>query len=508
MSETLKREFYELIKKKFSLFDFIQNKAPDGIWYGNFQNPPEYWVNQRFWNMLGYSLKEGSEVKPDWQNLVDKQDYQKIQELFNDPKIRQNKIKDIAIRYMHSNGSYIHVNCTAKIIHNEKGNPRMLLCHNNTDCCELTSNALKKSQERFELLIKNSIDIFVELAKDGTQLYISPVVEYYTGYTPAELQRPFSEVIHPDDLEAVLEHWQEVLAQPDQSHRHEYRHIHKTKGYVWVEAHLQSFLDKPHINSVLCWVRDIHERKEMEQALKENEKKLSESNAAKDKFFSIIAHDLRNPFNFLLGYSEIHLEQIEAQQYDKVKETSRIIKNSAEQAYELLNNLLEWSRTEQGNIKYKPLHIDVENAIENNINEFLNIAGQKNIVITSNSQPGIKCFADSDMMNSILRNLLSNAVKYSYKDGEISITAKKEQDKVKFTVKDNGVGIPKDKINKLFSIDSNINTPGTEGEKGSGLGLTLCKEFVLKNDGNIGVKSQPGEGTEFWFTLPVNHQIK
>lgn len=502
MNSEFKREFYELLKEDFSLFDFIQNKAPDGIWYGNLLDPAEHWVNQRFWNMLGFSLNDNSQEKLLWQNLVHTQDYQKIQNLFNDPQTRQNKLKEITIRYMHNNGSYIHVNCTAKLIDNEPEKPRLLLCHNHIDCCELTENALKKSQERFELLIKNSADIFVELAKDGTQTYISPVVEYYTGHTPEELQRPFSEVIHPDDLEEVLEHWEEVLAQPGQSHRHEYRHIHKTKGYIWMEAHLQSFLDNPHINSVLCWVRDISEQKRIEQELKESKENLFLANAAKDKFFSILAHDLRNPFNLLLGYSEINLDYIKEKNLEKLKETGVIIKDITENGYSLLQNLLTWSRTQQGFIKYEPSKVNIEKSIKHIINQLSEYSGRKNIILNLEIESDSEFIMDKNMFGTIMRNLLSNAIKFSYPGGSIDIKALNRKNTLNVTVTDKGIGIRPETLKELFSIEESYSTEGTIGEKGTGLGLILCKELIEKHGGTIGVESQPGSGTTFWFTIP------
>ena len=240
----------------------------------------------------------------------------------------------------------------------------------------------------------------------------------------------------------------------------------------------------------------------MEDQLKESEKRLKQANATKDKFFSIIAHDLRNPFNVLLGYSNIIFNYIEDQQLDKLKEAGTAIKQSAEQGYVLLNNLLKWSRAEQGAMAFNPQPLNIEKRIESIIDFFSKTASEKELTIESKVKSNLEFKSDENMLDTIIRNLVSNAIKYSTVGGKISVSAFKSNKQLTVEVEDEGIGIPAADQEKLFRMDENYTTNGTLGEQGTGLGLILCKEFVERHNGQINVSSLPGKGTTIRFTLP------
>lgn len=234
-------------------------------------------------------------------------------------------------------------------------------------------------------------------------------------------------------------------------------------------------------------------------------------NATKDKFFSIIAHDLRNPFNSLITLSSGLLEGYLSFDEDKQKKYFKIINESARNGYKLLENLLQWSRTQTGTIKFEPELIYVKALIEETLELIGPTAFEKNIMIELDSQENLVINGDKDMLSSVLRNLLSNAIKFTHPGGLVKISVSEVQFErtnqdilhaVEFRISDNGVGIPADKIDSLFRIDVNYSTRGTNKESGSGLGLILCKEFITRHGGDLNVKSEMGKGSTISFFIP------
>jgi len=500
MDNYLQTDFYELIRNDDSIFHFLEETIPDGIWFWDLETPTNAWMNPRFLNHLGFPA--GGPIEGTWQNIIHLEDHALLEKTFGSSSPPSAKDK-IILRCLKKDRSTVRMYCQSfqLPVNKNTSSRRLLIFHFVTNWQERV-NTLTKKKERLELMIQNTTDILVELTAEGEQTFISPIVESYTGYAPEELKLPFSKVIHPDDHDRILKHWQKVLEQPDRVHRDEYRHIHKTKGYVWMEACLKSYLNDPSIQRVICSVRDITERKNAEQAVKESEKQLKQANSTKDKFFSIIAHDLRNPFNVLLGYSNIIINYIEDKQFDKLQEAGKAIKQSAEQGYVLLNNLLKWSRAEQGAMAFKPMPLNIKNRIESIIDFYSKAAREKEITIESKVKSNLKFKADENMLDTIIRNLLSNAIKYSNPGGKIKVSAIKSNKQLTVEVEDEGIGIPEADQAKLFRMDENYTTNGTLGEQGTGLGLILCKEFVEKHNGQINVSSLPGKGTTIWFTLP------
>lgn len=250
-------------------------------------------------------------------------------------------------------------------------------------------------------------------------------------------------------------------------------------------------------------VSDITGRKKAEQILKENESRLSELNQTKDKFFSIIAHDLRSPFTSIMGFSELLSEKINNKDYTDIDEYAKMIHRSSRSAMELLSNLFEWSKVQTGSIEFNPKEIDIVSVIHDVLELLSYAAWHKSIKITTNLPETLKIRADKHMISSVLRNLISNAIKFTFPQGGIVISAIPAIDELGISISDNGVGISKADIDKLFRLDAAYSYQGTNGEKGSGLGLILCKEFISKHGGRIWVDSELKSGSTFHFKIPL-----
>ena len=236
--------------------------------------------------------------------------------------------------------------------------------------------------------------------------------------------------------------------------------------------------------------------------LAESEKELKDLVAAKDKFFSILAHDLRSPFNALLGSTEMLEREAEELNTSEIKEFAKSINNSSKSFYKLLENLLQWSRMQTGRIIYQPTIFNIQNIINEVNNLFSHSANQKNISILHCNKEPHTVYADHDMIETVIRNLISNAIKFTNVNGKIIIKIVENNNHVYLSIQDTGVGIPKNKIDKLFSLKENTSTRGTKDEKGTGLGLILCREFIEMNGGKLITESALGIGSTFTVNIP------
>jgi PAS domain S-box-containing protein len=238
--------------------------------------------------------------------------------------------------------------------------------------------------------------------------------------------------------------------------------------------------------------------------IKQFEKQLLKLNAEKDKFFSIIAHDLRSPFNSFLGYTKLMAEELDTFSIKEIQEFVVTMSKSATNLYNLLDNLLHWARMNQGLIPFKPQKMSFTDICKDVLEILSPNAVAKNITINHFAADQINILADIDMLQMVLRNLISNAIKFTNNGGTINISAKQAPSNITISVSDNGIGIKHDVLIKLFDISQLQTTIGTAEEKGTGLGLILCKEFVEKHGGTIWAESKPGKGSKFKFTLPID----
>jgi two-component system, sensor histidine kinase and response regulator len=368
--------------------------------------------------------------------------------------------------------------------------------------------SLKKGQiinipSEYKDILDANTDIVYMINYEGKILYCNKQIEKFLGYKIDEVvgKMAFSYFSKNENFQSKYID----LFKKGRIISFELLALHKNGSQIPVEvaAKIINFKDQ---KVAVGTIRDITKRKKAELALKKSEAELRESNATKDKFFSIIAHDLKSPFNVILGFSEILLEN--HKNYDNIKREQIIslVNKSANSAFNLVENLLTWSRSQSGNVSYLPEEVHLKILLFETINILQTQADKKHISISDKSSENDVILADRNMIATVFRNLISNAIKFTHKNGSVVITSKIKQESnyIEISVKDSGVGIPKDKIDDLFRIDKDVSAKGTENESGTGLGLILCKEFVEKHGGEIWVESEVGKGSSFHLTLPIN----
>lgn len=323
----------------------------------------------------------------------------------------------------------------------------------------------------------------------------------FTGRTmEQEFGNGWTEGVHPDDFDFCLKTYVTAFDKR-KAFFMDYRMKNKSGEYRWIRDFGRPFYDLD--NTFLGYIGSCYDITEN----KNNELSLIELNATKDKFFSILAHDLKGPFGSIAGLSEYLVEQVKEKDYEKFREIANAILQSSNKVMDLLTNLMTWAQIQSGRMEYNPEYFEMKPLVQEAKQLLNGIAGQKSIIIEDTKMTNSKVFADKEMISTVLRNLISNALKFTNTDGKITISAENKENKLTVTITDDGVGISEDRINKLFHIAENQSTSGTQNEKGTGLGLILCKEFIEKNNGRIWVKSIVGNGSSFSFSLPTKVEL-
>ncbi len=364
---------------------------------------------------------------------------------------------------------------------------------------------IQKSEKKYRMLVENSLQAMMIIQK-GRIVFANSKLEELSQYAVDHLinlgRQWLKVIIHPDDLRMAMHNVKDALDGKDVGAKNEYRIIRKDGSIRWIET-LTSTVDYLEQPSLLVVAIDITDRKEAETFLIASGEKLKQANAMKDKFFSIVAHDLKNPFNAILGFSNLLNEAYDNLDTGQRKSFIKNICEASENTFKLLQNLLDWSRTQTGNIDYHPGTIDLSVIANDNIALLQSAAVSKKIRIIMNIPFNTTAWADENMVKTVVRNLLSNAIKFTPNGGRVELMAEMLNGEVMVCVVDNGVGVAPENLPRLFRIDEQFKSKGTDNETGTGLGLILCKELVEKNNGRIWAESKPDEGSRFCFTLPV-----
>ncbi len=366
--------------------------------------------------------------------------------------------------------------------------------------------ALKRSEEKYKSIIENLTDIYYRADITGKLVMASPSCLKSFGYSSMdEVIGQNLEIIYKDPAErsrfiqllkqnGKVKNYRTVLSRSDGSE-------------IYVETTANILLDKEgNYEGVEGIVRDITDRLQAEKALTESEGSLREINATKDKLFSIIAHDLKSPFTSILGFSELLSNNLRKYSLEETNEYIDYINTSAKNTLALLENLLAWAKSQTGQLIYRPVKLEIFDVAREIIAVFDATAKIKNISLVNHPSNRIELITDQNILQTVLRNLVSNAIKYSFSNGKVGVESRKTGNMIEIQVTDEGIGIDKELQDSLFRIDKNIVMRGTANEKGSGLGLLICKELVEKLGGQIWVESEKGRGSMFKFTIPLGHQ--
>ncbi len=374
----------------------------------------------------------------------------------------------------------------------------------------------------FSLMVEASPSAIVLVDSQGGIIYINKLAEKLFQYNREELIGKKLEVLIPEKFRKHhSSHRDLFLSHPQTRPMGEGRDLYALKkdgSEFPAEIGLNPIKTAGEV-FVLASVIDITKRRELEKAvqakskeleeqyqkLQQSEEKLKELNATKDKFFSIVAHDLKNPFNLILGFTQLLIERYDSFDEAERKDFISNINTSAETTYKLLENLLTWAKTQQEGITINKEKLILSDCVQKSVEPYLPVAQKKRIQIETKIEEGQQIFADSDTVNMIISNLVSNAIKFTPEEGSIYISCNPDElGRIQLLIKDTGVGMNRTQLDGLFKIEENdTNTLGTNNEGGTGLGLILCKEFIEKNDGHIQVESEEGKGSTFIITLPT-----
>ncbi len=366
---------------------------------------------------------------------------------------------------------------------------------------------IRDSEARFENMA-NTAPVMIWIADvEGLFSFVNKVwLEYSGDKIGDQLGMNWLKNVHPEDLENLLNNYRNAFRTRN-PFTFEFKFRGKNGKYEWMM--IKGTPRRSRDNIFMGFIgscTNINAQKEFEEKIKKVNSELVEINAAKDKFFSIISHDLRSPLGGLMQILEILDESYESLEKEEKLQIISEASKTSKMVFTLMENLLEWSRIQTGKIPYEPKTIKLIpfiNELESLYNQNLK---NKQVTFQVNIEPEISVFADIKMTNTILRNLISNAIKFSNPGGSISVSSESSKDSITIKVKDTGVGIEEKYLDKLFKTDVNYSTEGTAKEKGTGLGLVLCKELVEKQGGKIWVESKKNLGSTFYFTLPAGKQ--
>ncbi len=368
--------------------------------------------------------------------------------------------------------------------------------------------ALKESEERFRGAFETSAIGMALVSRTGYFMQVNHSLCKMLGYENSELlSKSLQEITHPDDLKADVELLRKTIQGVIPSYQIEKRYFDKNKNLVW--ANLSVSMVRDTSNRPLYFVSQIENitgRKQNELIIEKQNQELHQLNTDKDRFITILAHDLKSPFNTLLGFSGLLIKNIRKYDIDKIERLTNIIHQTAKQTYNLLDDILMWTLSQSGKLPFEPVKFNIGDICLEIIENLRLTAKAKSITINNYAIDEIYIFADINMLKTILRNLISNAIKFTNTNGHISIYAEKNQTNITVSVSDTGIGIEPEILSKLFDISQKITTEGTAKESGTGFGLLLCKEFIEKHKGKIWVESEVGKGSKFKFTLPLSAQ--
>jgi PAS domain S-box-containing protein len=477
-----REEFYK------NIFEF----AGDGFMvHDDKGNIIEY--SRRLAQLLEYSEEEVGQL-----NIVDFDDPTHSLEFPNRLKVMEEVGCSLfETHFVTKSGRIIPVEANANLIHLSNANIYFVVIRNSTRR-KNAENKLQVSEQRFRSLVENATDLIMRFDKNHRHVFVNSAVIPLLNLQPEEfIGKTHEEMGFPKEN---CEFWAQEI---DRAFKNKKQHCVDFSVSIKGDIRYFEWLLIPELNTIgecetiMGIARDITDRKASEEVL-------NESISTKDKFFSIIAHDLKNPFNALLPISKNLAQNCRKMSTNQIIDAAELLYSSAKQEYNLLENLLEWGRSQMGKIKLNSKPINLQQLVHENSCLYQTQIDKKNIQVKHDYADNIMVLADSYMLDAIVRNLFSNAIKFTQPGGIIQIKIVREDSKVLLSIEDDGIGISEENQKKLFRIDTTYKRVGTCEESGTGLGLILCREFAGKMNAFISLNSTLGKGSIFTLHLPAN----
>ncbi len=362
-------------------------------------------------------------------------------------------------------------------------------------------NKLRVNEEKFRTLFEKASGGILLMNIDKKINSVNEAFARMHGYTVEEMKNiSLKDLDTPETFK--LSHERVDQLKNGKNLKFEVDHFHKI-GHIVTHKVYASQVMFGGENYILAFHNDITERKQAEKKINQQNEELKKLNSDKDRFISILAHDLKDPFTSILLFLELLIRNIRTYDIDKIESRLHIVQDSTKSTLKLLDDILIWMKAQAGKLPFEPQKLAFTESCKDVVDNLKLTASKKNITIHHLAADNLTILADKKMLDAILRNLISNAIKFTEQNGQIDLYAEQHNSFVKITVSDNGIGIESEALLKLFDITQINSTEGTENEKGTGFGLLLCKEFVEIHGGKIWAESDAGEGSNFIFTLPL-----
>ncbi len=451
-------------------------------------------VNKEYCKLTGYSMQEV--VGTSWTDQIPPEDLERLKDYNRRRLINANDVPDkYEFTIFNKSGEIRHALMSVTMLKNKK------IIGSFIDITErkLAEEVLSESERRTRALLDANPDMIFRMNREGTYLdYKADSTELYVQAEASIIGKKNRDITPPEFADLVDRYIKQTL-DSGELQEFEYQMITPKRGLRDFEARMVASGK----DEVITVVRDITERKQVEEEIKLKNAQLVKLNTEKDKFFSIIAHDLRGPLGGLMGLAEIIADESQNVTTKEKMELTLGLSNSARNIFTLLENLLEWSQMQRGYTVFKPQMLDLKEILNECTQTINDSARNKAVEIAVEIADEQKIFADANMLKTIIRNLVSNAVKFTPKGGKVTISAVRGIDNtILLAVNDTGIGMSNEMLDNLFTLGADNQRPGTEGEPSTGLGLLLCKDFIEKHSGKIWAESREGKGSVFFFTLP------
>jgi len=411
---------------------------------------------------------------------------------------RTGKLDGVQLTFVRKSGQKFPAEVTSSIFYDKDGNSRTSMIIRDVTDRNLIEGIRKKSDSYTKALLDAIPDLMFRLDRQGVYLDYKAAKDDLAYVKESIIGKKNSDIMSPE-FSALIDEKIRLALQTGEMVVFGYDLDIPVKGKCEFEARMVCCGN----DEVVVIVRDVTERKRAEEVIRQKNCELQKVNAEKDKFFSIVAHDLRGPFNGFLGFTQILAEELPSLTKGEIRDIANDLKSSASNLYRLLENLLEWSLMQRGFIDFVPQSISLKSKIMECLQPIMELAQKKGIVLEVNVSEGLAVLADANMLASAIRNLTSNALKFTPKGGLVRVMALPFSDcMVQISISDDGIGMSRQIVDNLFHLDKQTNRLGTDGEPSTGLGLFLVKDFIEKNGGTLNVESEEGHGSAFRFTLP------